>query len=272
MARKKAAEPAAEDMAASEEQRPLMDGQRTTWAGLFLAAVALLAIGYAIGTAGADDTLVGSGTAAAQPAATVSSQAQVGRGLGQQVHAPGNGPALGRSAQAQGPAAGFGQGQGRGMGMVDGYGMGGGIGAGAGLGMGPGLGPDGSGTPGGGNITRVPGQGPYGQNFPGECPFGIYQPQDGVDAPVIDPGYLGVGVRQAPDGVVVVEVAADSPGLIAGIEVGDVIVSLDGVEVATVGQFARIVRFTGAGADVEIGIQRAGGEVMLTATLASIPN
>jgi membrane-associated protease RseP (regulator of RpoE activity) len=220
MAKKSAAEKAAEEAAAValavEAARHETEKKRMMWAGLFLAAVAVFAGGYAIGHSD-DDTLVA--------ADSVPAIVPVGPGIIQGGVVPGPGVMRGPGG-VPGPT--------RGMG-------------------GPGLGPD-------------------GQSFPGDCPFGIFQPEDGNTTPAVTaPGFLGVGVSQAPQGVLVVELAAGSPAVAAGIEVDDVIVGFNGTVVTTVGQFSRLVRFVGDGATVEMTVLRSGNEVTLEALLGTIP-
>jgi len=200
-AAEKAAEKAAEEAAAAEETQRRSERQRLTWAGLFLAAVALFAVGYAFGSSAHHDSIAGSDMAvAAQADNAVIPPGQM------QGHVPGRG---GR--------------------------------------------PD---------IDRAPGQGPS----------GTYDPAEGDEAPIFEPGYLGIRVQRSPAGVSVVEVAPDGPAAAAGLQPDDVVVSFDGVDVTTVGQLARIVRFSGAGTAAEIVVQRGGSEITMTVTLSGIPN
>jgi membrane-associated protease RseP (regulator of RpoE activity) len=68
-------------------------------------------------------------------------------------------------------------------------------------------------------------------------------------------------------GVLVGGVEADSPAARAGIEVGDVITSVDGREVSSTGDLSRAVRRKKAGETVEIEFVRGRGTRKVTATL-----
>lgn len=130
-----------------------------------------------------------------------------------------------------------------------------------------------------GDLGQVPDRGPGRGGGAGQGP-GDGRPdrtppagQGSIDLPPThQPGYLGVGVQQTPDGVLIVEVADDGPAATSGFEVGDVIIGFDGDDVDTVRDFARAVRRAGATTEVEIVVLRGGDEVILTPTLASIPD
>jgi len=68
-------------------------------------------------------------------------------------------------------------------------------------------------------------------------------------------------------GVLVGGVEADSPAARAGIEVGDVITSVDGREVSSTGDLSRAVRRKKAGETVEIELVRGRGSRKVTVTL-----
>lgn len=131
-------------------------------------------------------------------------------------------------------------------------------------------GPNQSGVPGPGIGPHTPGQTPRGQYSPGDRVPGFDQ-APGDETPVLEPGYLGISVRQTPDGVAVVEVIAGAPGDDAGIAVDDLIVAVDGIDVVTVRQFARHIRISGSGAEVQITLVRDGIESTVTALLVEIP-
>lgn len=79
--------------------------------------------------------------------------------------------------------------------------------------------------------------------------------------------YHGIGVELRPDpvGARVVRVFADGPAALAGVAVGDLVAQVDGVTLAgwTLDEIAE--RLQGErGTPVELGLQRAGGEVVVT--------
>lgn len=83
-------------------------------------------------------------------------------------------------------------------------------------------------------------------------------------------GYLGLKVStvtseieeeyELPRGVYIKYVEMDSPALAAGLQNGDVIVSLDGNKIVTVEQYEQYVRKLDADRTVKIGIMRQGNE------------
>ena len=95
------------------------------------------------------------------------------------------------------------------------------------------------------------------------------------------PGYLGVsletmtpGLQSAYDfvpsqGAVVLQVENGSPAAVAGLEEGDVIVSLDGKPIASADQLAADLQADHPGQSVRIGIYRGEAQLTVTATLAS---
>lgn len=87
-------------------------------------------------------------------------------------------------------------------------------------------------------------------------------------------GYLGVGLADRLDGgggVIVTEVAQGSPADVAGIEVDDVIVAVDGSAVEGQAALIAAIRDAMPGDDVELGILRDGEELTVTATLVERP-
>jgi S1-C subfamily serine protease len=73
-------------------------------------------------------------------------------------------------------------------------------------------------------------------------------------------------------GVGVIQVAPDGPAARAGIQERDVIVSLDGVSIASVEDLQRFLGRTPIGSSVRIGVLRRGGRQDLTAKLEAQPD
>jgi len=97
-----------------------------------------------------------------------------------------------------------------------------------------------------------------------------------VLAPALPSGAAWLGITIQDDvtaegnrrNVKVIDPGKDSPGSRAGIRAGDVIVSADGVPVATSQDFVRIIRETPAGKPVDIKVMREGAVV----SLAPVPS
>jgi S1-C subfamily serine protease len=70
-------------------------------------------------------------------------------------------------------------------------------------------------------------------------------------------------------GAVVLQVENGSPAAVAGLEEGDVIVSLDGKPIASADQLAADLQADHPGQSVRIGIYRGEAQLTVTATLAS---
>jgi S1-C subfamily serine protease len=84
--------------------------------------------------------------------------------------------------------------------------------------------------------------------------------------------FLGVLGRDTDtNGVLITRVVADSPADIAGIHVGDLVVTLDGNPVEGITDVATEVRSRQPGDEVTIGVTRDGEQLELTATLGSAP-
>jgi len=93
-------------------------------------------------------------------------------------------------------------------------------------------------------------------------------------------GFLGIALSDLTDelrvhfgvpeglGVMVSAVNEDSPALRAGVEVGDVITSVDGEDVTHGGQLARLIRSRESGETVVLEVWRDGKLVQIPATLA----
>jgi WD40 repeat protein len=98
-----------------------------------------------------------------------------------------------------------------------------------------------------------------------------------------DTGYIGLQVRnvtkpeadklgwEAPRGVFVVEANDDGPGLEAGIATGDIIASVDGLEIADRPAFVKTIGEKQPGAQTRIKIIRDGKEKTLTVALITRP-
>lgn len=85
-------------------------------------------------------------------------------------------------------------------------------------------------------------------------------------APVQAGGWLGVTI-EPPQGVQVAEIIKGSPADRAGLERGDIIRSLDGVEITGMGQFIQLVTGKPAGGEVMLQVIRRGEEREVRATL-----
>jgi serine protease Do len=95
-------------------------------------------------------------------------------------------------------------------------------------------------------------------------------------------GYIGVGIQEvtpqladafkAPLGsVVITQVEPDKPGSKAGLEVGDVVVAVNGEEITDSGHFRLRVSRTAPGSTVRLRINRNGAMKEVPVTLAALP-
>ncbi len=95
-----------------------------------------------------------------------------------------------------------------------------------------------------------------------------------VSGEPIEPGFLGVS-GQAPDGgeagVQIVDVEIGSAAEMAGIEVGDRVLSLDEAPVTSITELAGLVLARQAGDEVELRVVRDGVEIDLGAVLGARP-
>jgi putative serine protease PepD len=81
--------------------------------------------------------------------------------------------------------------------------------------------------------------------------------------------FLGVSVADATGGALVQAVAPSSPAAAAGIQVGDLITSVDGKAVANGTALQQVIRSEKSGATVTIGITRNGSPTTVKATLGT---
>jgi len=77
---------------------------------------------------------------------------------------------------------------------------------------------------------------------------------------------------QRPGGALVASVAADSPAARAGIKTGDVIVSVDGIEVDDPTAFNYRFATKPLGATAQLGVVRQGHSIVIPVTLQSLPD
>ncbi len=94
-------------------------------------------------------------------------------------------------------------------------------------------------------------------------------PASGQDLP--RRGFLGAGVGSAEAGVRVVQVFPDSPAARAGLEVDDLIRSIDGTGVESPPAFVRVVQQARAGQDLRLVLDRDGHERDVNVTLVESP-
>ena len=95
-----------------------------------------------------------------------------------------------------------------------------------------------------------------------------------VDDGTVEHAYLGVSVTEADGstGVEVAEVRSDSPAEAAGLEVGDVVVSVDGDEVGTPAELQAAIDDHDPGESVPLGIVRDGDSRDVTVRLGTRPS
>jgi putative serine protease PepD len=88
-------------------------------------------------------------------------------------------------------------------------------------------------------------------------------------------GYLGVtpspSVTSGRDGALIQEVAPDSPAAKAGIQPGDLVVSIDGKAIENYSEMIAAIRAHQPGDKITLGIVRGGNETTITATLTERP-
>ena len=95
--------------------------------------------------------------------------------------------------------------------------------------------------------------------------------RDVANGEVQSAGYLGVSLIDRLDGgsgAQVSEVLADSPAATAGVEVGDSIVQIDGVEITGRAGLVATIRDRQPGDEIRMEVRRAGAAITLRVTLA----
>ena len=119
--------------------------------------------------------------------------------------------------------------------------------------------------PGGGGVIIIPG--------PGYLPGPGYGPNGGDNSTppgVTGQAFLGIAGVEAPaGGVLVNEVQPGSGAEAAGLMPGDRIVSVDGFRISGMDELSMLIASSQPGATIEIGVDRAGETLTLTATLGS---
>ncbi len=84
--------------------------------------------------------------------------------------------------------------------------------------------------------------------------------------------YATKGQLEASDTVVVSALADDGPAVLAGVEVDDVVVAVDGQAITSADQFVRLVQSHTPGDTVEVVVERDGAQVPISVTLGTNPN
>jgi len=84
-------------------------------------------------------------------------------------------------------------------------------------------------------------------------------------------GFFGAQVSQAETALKVDRIVAGSPAEKAGLEVGDLVVKLDGAAVSTVAAFVKTIQERGAGGDLRLIVSRDGKEREITVKLDPHP-
>ncbi len=95
--------------------------------------------------------------------------------------------------------------------------------------------------------------------------FAVQAQEDG------EPAWLGVGITDTDDGVLVSEIAEGSPAADVGIEVGDLVVSLDDEVIESARQLVELVQSYAAGDEVAVTVLRDGEEIVFDVTLGERP-
>jgi S1-C subfamily serine protease len=93
------------------------------------------------------------------------------------------------------------------------------------------------------------------------------EPQQITPPVVVTGAYLGVTLEQTEAGVMLAEVAADSPAAQAGLEAGDIVTAINGSEVASVTDVSATVRAAQPGDTLALTVERDGEALEIEATL-----
>jgi serine protease Do len=88
----------------------------------------------------------------------------------------------------------------------------------------------------------------------------------------VDRGWLGVVLRESPDGVVLTQIGEDSAASAAGLEPGDLVVSFNGDQTDSLERFRSQVAFAGAGQPFTTVVVRDGAPVTVSGTLGRRPD
>jgi hypothetical protein len=277
----RAAEAAAAETAAARKQT---ERKRLLGAGAVLAAIALFAGGYAIGNASDDDRVIGSDVALA-PFDLDAREAVPFPGFDfDDRRGPGGdrGPFPG---DRRGPHGGFGFHDE--CPFLDDYGFGEGFEFPEGIpffdedgrrGPGPFPFPEGGFgfslecTSDGQCTFTLPDGFEFGEGFEFSVPDADEGPgNDDIPGLPGEPGFLGVAVTEAPDGVVVTELAPGSPAEQAGIVPGDLILQVDGAEIEVTDDLVDAIQDAGAGTTVAVTVGRGEGRITFQVTLSAPP-
>ena len=104
------------------------------------------------------------------------------------------------------------------------------------------------------------------------------------DKGAVSRGWIGVQIQpvtkeiaeslglKSDEGALVAEPQKDSPAMKAGIEAGDVIVSVDGTRLKDARELSRRIGGMAPGANIKLGMIRKGAEKTVTLTLGELPN
>jgi putative serine protease PepD len=93
----------------------------------------------------------------------------------------------------------------------------------------------------------------------------------GKEAPSTPVAYLGVTTQQTTDGVEITDVGSDTAADKAGLQSGDVVVQVDGKDIASEDDFGAAIRAHQPGDQITIEVDRNGTDHTITATLQSRP-
>ncbi len=93
-----------------------------------------------------------------------------------------------------------------------------------------------------------------------------------IETGEVSRGYLGIQFEPADDGVQVVAMLDDTPAARGGVQVGDVIVALNGEPIDDPQDFRYIIGQTGPGTEVTLTVLRDGQRKDLTVTLGQQPD
>ena len=97
--------------------------------------------------------------------------------------------------------------------------------------------------------------------FIGDGPF--------AKRPVKGSGFIGIGTTDTDDGLLVGKIGKDSPAEEAGIEVGDILLTLNGKKLADKATFQSILKEMAEGDKVELKLLRKGKEKTITLNLGN---